>query len=114
MTRLLGREDVEVARSRRPAVWPERPTRSRSTSTRVDVAEPDDPAWLEQWHAADRDIARRLDALLAAEAELTPYEVAGAVSRALPAEGLLFVGASSPIRDLDLMARPYRSASGAR
>ena len=52
-------------------------------------------------------MARRLDALLAAEPDLTPYEVAGAVSRALPAEGLLVVGASSPIRDLDLMARPY-------
>jgi 2-succinyl-5-enolpyruvyl-6-hydroxy-3-cyclohexene-1-carboxylate synthase len=52
-------------------------------------------------------VGRRLDALVGAEAELTPYEVAGAVSRALPAEGLLFVGASSPMRDLDLMAAPY-------
>ena len=50
---------------------------------------------------------RQLDALLAEEPGLTPYAVAGAVSRALPAGGLLLVGASSPIRDLDLMATAY-------
>ena len=48
-----------------------------------------------------------LDRLLAAEPDLTPYEVAGAVSRGLPPRGLLFVGASNPIRDLDLMVAPY-------
>ena len=63
--------------------------------------------WLEEWQAADADVARQLDALLAAEADLTPYEVAGAVSRGAPAGGLLFVGASSPIRDLDLMVPRY-------
>jgi 2-succinyl-5-enolpyruvyl-6-hydroxy-3-cyclohexene-1-carboxylate synthase len=52
-------------------------------------------------------VARQLDALLAGEPGLTAYAVAGAVSRALPAGGHLVVGASSPIRDLDLMARPY-------
>ena len=36
-----------------------------------------------------------LDALLAAEPALTPYDVAGAVARALPREGLLVVGAST-------------------
>ncbi|MGA8255956.1 MAG: thiamine pyrophosphate-binding protein, partial [Nocardioides sp.] len=54
----------------------------------------------------DRSLGRQLDALLAAEPDLTPYEVAGAVSRAVPRDGLLVVGPSSPIRDLDLMARP--------
>jgi 2-succinyl-5-enolpyruvyl-6-hydroxy-3-cyclohexene-1-carboxylate synthase len=38
---------------------------------------------------------------------VTPYGVAGVVSRALPAGGLLYVGASSPIRDLDLMVARY-------
>ena len=52
-------------------------------------------------------MGRQLDRLLAAEPDLTPYEVAGAVSRALPAGGLLHVGASSPIRDLDLMVARY-------
>ncbi|MGZ4632888.1 MAG: thiamine pyrophosphate-binding protein, partial [Actinomycetes bacterium] len=51
---------------------------------------------------------QRLDALLAAEDGLTPQAVAGAVAAALPPEGLLFVGASNPVRDLDLMVPRYR------
>ncbi|HWM74847.1 MAG TPA: 2-succinyl-5-enolpyruvyl-6-hydroxy-3-cyclohexene-1-carboxylic-acid synthase [Nocardioides sp.] len=105
VTRLLGRGDVEVLATPAAGVWSERPF--ESTEITAPTADPDDPEWLEEWSAADRDLAQRLDALLAAEPDLTPYEVAGAVSQALPAEGLLLVGASSPIRDLDLMARAY-------
>jgi 2-succinyl-5-enolpyruvyl-6-hydroxy-3-cyclohexene-1-carboxylate synthase len=105
VTRLLGREDVEVLATPTAGVWADRPF--PATPADAPTAEPDDPAWLVEWQAADRHLAGRLDVLLAAEPDLTPYEVAGAVSRALPAEGLLMVGASSPIRDLDLMARPY-------
>ncbi len=105
VTRLLARADVEVLATPAVGAWPERPFPA-TTVTRP-TADPDDPAWLERWRDADRDVSARLDALLAAEGELTPYDVAGAVSRAVPPEGLLVVGASSPIRDLDLMARPY-------
>jgi 2-succinyl-5-enolpyruvyl-6-hydroxy-3-cyclohexene-1-carboxylate synthase len=45
--------------------------------------------------------------LLAAQTALTPYAVAGAVARALPPGGQLVVGASNPIRDLDLMVPRY-------
>lgn len=108
VTRLLAREDVEVHAAPAAGVWSGRPFETVGRPQRVDtVTEPADPAWLEQWRTADRSVARQLDALLAAEPELTPHEVAGAVSRALPAEGLLFVGASSPIRDLDLMVARY-------
>ena len=66
---------------------------ARSRSTRsptayglpVDVA--DDPSWLEEWRDADRETSRALDRLLADEPDLTPHEVAGAVSRALPPRG---------------------------
>ena len=44
--------------------------------------------------------------MLAAEGT-TAYGVAGVVSRSLPRDGLLVVGASSPIRDLDLMVAKY-------
>jgi len=67
----------------------------------------EDLAWLEEWHVADLHLGRQVDRLLAAEPGLTPYEVAGAVSAALPRGGLLLVGASNPIRDLDLMVAPY-------
>jgi len=105
VTRLLGRDDVEVLATPARGVWAERPF--RATTVERPSAEPDDPAWLERWLAADRDVSTRLDALLAEQGGLTPYGVAGAVNRALPAGGLLVVGASSPVRDLDLMARPY-------
>jgi 2-succinyl-5-enolpyruvyl-6-hydroxy-3-cyclohexene-1-carboxylate synthase len=63
--------------------------------------------WLDRWREADARVSHDLDALLAAEPGLTAYDVAGAVARALPREGLLFVGASNPIRDLDLMVPRY-------
>ncbi len=102
---LLTRTDVEVLATAGSGVWRDRPF--ATTTIEQPTAEPDDPAWLEQWLAADGAVAAELDQLLAAEPDLTPYAVAGAVSAALPPEGLLVVGASSPIRDLDLMARPY-------
>ena len=107
VTRLLGRDDVEVVAAPANGAWSQRPFRvdAELASTEVDV--PADPAWLAAWKEADAAVARQLDALLAAEPELTPHEVAGAVARALPAGGLLVVGASSPIRDLDLMMPRY-------
>ena len=94
-----------------PGVWAERPfpVADRFASGRPAVDAPDDPAWLEEWRAADRSVSRRLDALLAAEPDLTPHEVAGrGQPRRCPPSGLLVVGASSPIRDLDLMVRAVR------
>lgn len=107
VTRLLEREDVEVVSVRPRGTWAERPFPVSRTVEAVRVATSDGGEWLDEWRAADRDVSRALDRLLAEESDLTPYEVAGAVSRALPPGGLLFVGASSPIRDLDLMVAPY-------
>jgi len=106
--RLLSRDGLEVVARRPRGVWSDRPhpvTREHAGTFRVDG--PDDPAWLEAWRTADETLAARIDALVAAEPELTPHDVAAAVNAALPANGLLHVGASNPIRDLDLMARPY-------
>ncbi|ANH37240.1 2-succinyl-5-enolpyruvyl-6-hydroxy-3-cyclohexene-1-carboxylate synthase [Nocardioides dokdonensis FR1436] len=106
VSRLLARDDVEVLAAPARGVWAARPF---AVDGEIVAGEPHpdqqaaDPAWLDAWLAADRSVSRQLDRLLAAEPDLTPYEVAGAVARALPPEGLLHVGASSPIRDLDLM-----------
>ena len=113
VTRLLSRPGVEVLAAPMRGAWAERPfpvAGPVEPGERPDGA--DDPAWLEAWLAADRDVSRRVDALLAREPGLTPYEVAGAVARAVPPGGLLVVGASNPIRDLDLMLHGY--AVGAR
>jgi len=101
--RLLSRPDVEVLDMETAT----RPYSVAGTVTNPVVDGADDPAWLATWQQADASVSRQLDALLAAEPGLTPYAVAGAVSRALPPGGHLVVGASSPIRDLDLMATAY-------
>jgi 2-succinyl-5-enolpyruvyl-6-hydroxy-3-cyclohexene-1-carboxylate synthase len=105
--RLLARPDVEVVSVRGRGRWPDRPHPVRHEYDEVEVEQSDDPAWLEEWHAADRALAGRLDELIEAEPDLTPYDVAAAVNAGVPAAGLLHVGASNPIRDLDLMAKPY-------
>ena len=104
---LLGRPDVEVVSVRARGRWPERPHRVRHEYHEVEVEQGDDDTWLDAWREADRAVSAELDALVAAEPELTPYDVAAAVNEALPADGLLHIGASNPIRDLDLMAKPY-------
>jgi 2-succinyl-5-enolpyruvyl-6-hydroxy-3-cyclohexene-1-carboxylate synthase len=53
-------------------------------------------------------VAAALDDFLEARPGLTPHEVAGEVAAALPDGGLLHVGASNPVRDLDLMVPRYR------
>lgn len=108
VSRLLDRPGVEVVAVTPPGVWGERPFAvSRTLPETPSVEGTDDPGWLAQWHAADASLGRQLDALLAAEPQLTGYAVAGTVSRSLPPGGLLTVGASSPIRDLDLMVARY-------
>ena len=105
--RLLARDDVEVLErpspglddGRSPSTARRRPRRRRAPTT-----PPGSTAW-QRGRRSGRP--RQLDALLAAEPGFTPYDVAGAVSRALPPGGLLVVGASNPIRDLDLMATRY-------
>ncbi len=103
VARLLARDGVEVV---------DVPTGAhRAFPITREVPDPvvegaDDPSWLAAWRDADASVSRQLDALLAAEG-FTAYHVAGAVSRALPPGGLLVVGASNPIRDLDLMATAY-------
>ncbi|QYJ03792.1 2-succinyl-5-enolpyruvyl-6-hydroxy-3-cyclohexene-1-carboxylic-acid synthase [Nocardioides panacisoli] len=105
VARLLAREDVEVLVVPGRGVWPVRPPLA-TLLDHVPTAEPDDGIWLAAWQEADRTTGRRLDALLAEQPALTAYDVAAATFAALPAGGLLMVGASSPIRDLDLVARP--------
>ncbi len=107
IAQLLDRPDVEVVALGARGLWAERPFRVDRQLDAVEVAAPAPADWLEAWRTADRQLSREVDVLLAAEGELTPYHVAAAVNAALPAGGLLFLGASSPIRDLDLMAKPY-------
>lgn len=106
--RLLAREGIEVISRRARGAWAERP---HQVAFEYDgpfaVSSAADPGWLASWQQADRTLSAKIADLLAVQAEITPYDVAAAVHAALPAEGLLHVGASNPIRDLDLMAGAY-------
>lgn len=102
VTRLLSSREVVSVRAR--GRWATRPFSVLAEHDAVGVRGPESAAWLEQWRAADRAVAAGVDAV--AVREFTPYAVAAAVHAAVPPDGLLYVGASNPIRDLDLMARP--------
>ena len=101
--RLLSRSDVEVLDA--DPGWT-RPYAVTATAGEVAAEGVDDPGWLAAWQDADASLSRQLDRLVD-EAGFTAYHVAAATSGALPPGGLLVVGASNPVRDLDLMARPY-------
>jgi 2-succinyl-5-enolpyruvyl-6-hydroxy-3-cyclohexene-1-carboxylate synthase len=110
VSRLLARDDIELYAVRGPSGWADPGHRVHAVVDAVEVVGAGAPAedpWLEEWRARDRDVSRRLDELLAGRSGLTPHHVAGAVSEAVPPGGLLFVGASNPVRDLDLMVAPY-------
>ncbi len=107
VAQLLARADVEVVSVRTRGRWPHRPFPVAAECDAVEVAGTDDPAWLEEWRDADRRLGGRVDSFVAEQPGLTPYDVAAVVNAANPPGGLLFVGASNPIRDLDLMATAH-------
>jgi 2-succinyl-5-enolpyruvyl-6-hydroxy-3-cyclohexene-1-carboxylate synthase len=74
----------------------------------VEVDGPDDSAWLRRWQAADDGVREAVREVLDAMGPAAdPLRVARDVWTALPPEGLLVVGPSNPIRDLDIVAGPY-------
>jgi 2-succinyl-5-enolpyruvyl-6-hydroxy-3-cyclohexene-1-carboxylate synthase len=98
---------VEVVSVRTQGRWPRRPFPVASEHDRVSADEVQDADWLAEWQAADRALGARVDEFVAEQPGLTPYDVAAAVNAANPPGGLIFVGASNPIRDLDLMATSH-------
>lgn len=117
VTRLISSPAVEVVAVRNATGYTdpghrvsrllEWPVEVSTSSTTRDGSTAPDRGWLGDWKRRDAEVSRALDGLLAARDGLTPHEVAGAVAAALPPQGLLFVGASNPVRDLDLMVPRY-------
>ena len=105
--RMLARADVEVVSVRTRGRWPQRPFAVAAEHDRLEAPPEGDTAWLDEWRAADRELSNRIDAFVAEQPGLTPYDVAATVNAGNPPGGLLFVGASNPIRDLDLMATAH-------
>ncbi len=70
------------------------------------VADPRDPAWIEQWLTADRIARRVLDDALAHERSLSEPGIARAVTGGIPADGHLVVASSMPVRDVEWFGTP--------
>jgi 2-succinyl-5-enolpyruvyl-6-hydroxy-3-cyclohexene-1-carboxylate synthase len=103
VSRLLARTDIPIVHVGSQATFPVPAGPNVTFVDHVEVDGADDGEWLDAWLAADALATAAIDGLT----DGTPYEVARAVSAAVPPGGLLFVGSSSPVRDLDLVARPY-------
>jgi 2-succinyl-5-enolpyruvyl-6-hydroxy-3-cyclohexene-1-carboxylate synthase len=110
---LLSRGDVEVVAVAPTGRWTDVGHTVSQVLAAVTVATPSDGQWLAAWRDADTAVAAAVDTVVREEPAMTAYAVAGALGTALPADGLLVVGSSNPIRDLDLMA-PVPEVGGRR
>ncbi|NNG21346.1 2-succinyl-5-enolpyruvyl-6-hydroxy-3-cyclohexene-1-carboxylic-acid synthase [Naumannella sp. ID2617S] len=103
VTRLLGRTDVDIVVVTAAADWHDPGLAVDRVVSAVDPAD-QDPAWLAGWHEADTRVSQGLDALLGDR--LTGPSVASMVVASIGESGVLVVGSSNPIRDLDLAPVP--------
>ncbi|KQV74280.1 hypothetical protein ASC61_04270 [Aeromicrobium sp. Root344] len=103
VTQLLSRTDIEIIHVGTQETFPVPAGKNVTFVDSVQVADASLRGWLDDWRAADAAATAAIDALLDGT---TPYDVARTINAAVPPEGLLFIGSSSPIRDLDLVARP--------
>jgi 2-succinyl-5-enolpyruvyl-6-hydroxy-3-cyclohexene-1-carboxylate synthase len=118
---LLARDDVDLTVvAPQGTAWPDAGRAADRVLTAVPAAwltgPADDPAWLRAWQAADAAATAAVDAVLDA-----PHDPAAPPTRATPPlsgpravravadaclpDDVLLVGASNPVRDLDLVSR---------
>jgi len=116
ITTLLGRADVEVVVLSARARWNDPGARASTVvpAVRVEETATDaDKGWWQAWQEADQKVAAAVDEALSdlaaklPDGKLLGPEVARVVSAAVPPGGMLHVGSSQPLRDLDLVAVPY-------
>jgi 2-succinyl-5-enolpyruvyl-6-hydroxy-3-cyclohexene-1-carboxylate synthase len=72
----------------------------------ADPSAPVDPAWFEAWQRASGRVGTAVDAVLDGSPGLTAARLARDVVAALPSGALLVLGSSTPVRDVDRLARP--------
>ena len=101
---LLARTDIEIVHVGDQSTFPLPAGPNVTFVDALEVVGVGDLAWLAAWREQDAAATAAVDAQLDGT---TPYDVARAVNQAVPPGGLLLIGSSSPVRDLDLVARPY-------
>ncbi len=97
VTTLLSRPGVEVLVVTDRAEWNDLGSRAAAVVDRV-LLPPGDPAWLESWHSADRELTQARASMLGWDG----HAVTEAVVAAVGAGEQLFFGSSQSIRDADL------------
>ena len=104
--RLLARDDVELVVVARTPEWIDPERRADRVVDAVEFeaggSEAGGGEWLPRWCGADRTVRAELDFILAGQSFLSGPQLAGSLWGACSADDVLVVGASSPIRDLDL------------
>jgi 2-succinyl-5-enolpyruvyl-6-hydroxy-3-cyclohexene-1-carboxylate synthase len=107
---LLADPDVEVETVTVGAQWPDAGRSSALVGRGIGDGPHDgatvDPEWAGEWHVAAERVGAAVDALVDARAELTAARLARDVVAALPADALLVLGSSTPVRDVDRLAVP--------
>ncbi len=102
VTRMLGRTDVEVVVLSAYADWVDPGRMASVVGDAVRFVGDPDGDWLARWQSADAELRAELDRLLAALPYLSGPVLAGGLWGGLTSADRLFVGSSSPVRDLDL------------
>jgi 2-succinyl-5-enolpyruvyl-6-hydroxy-3-cyclohexene-1-carboxylate synthase len=100
--RLLARDDVELVVVTAYPDWVDPGRAATLVTSGVRFGGAGTGEWLSRWQQADGDLRTELDRLLAGLDYLNGPALAAAVWAGLAAEDVLFVGSSSPVRDLDL------------
>ncbi len=107
VTSLLSRSDLDVVSVRgRSGVCTDPGRVARHVDAMPEPAGADDADWVNAWRAADSELSAAVDEV-ATTPEGMPLQVAAAVAEAVSPYALLVVGSSQPVRDLDVMTRPY-------
>lgn len=98
VSKLLATPGIEVIVVAPTGRWPDAARRASLVAPALEVTGPDDPAWLEKWQAADALVQPVLDKLDG----LPGPVIAATMAEAIGADGMLVVGSSNAVRDLDL------------
>ena len=72
----------------------------------AEATHPCEPAWIDEWLAADRTAREVIDNALASEGHLSEPGVARAVTGGIPTGGHLVVASSMPVRDVEWFGTP--------
>jgi 2-succinyl-5-enolpyruvyl-6-hydroxy-3-cyclohexene-1-carboxylate synthase len=100
ISKLLARQDVEIVVVAPTGLWPDAGRRATAVVPALEVTGTDSSDWLARWQRVDELVLPAIRKVLADG--LTGPAVAAIVGEAIGADGMLVVGSSNPVRDLDL------------